>query len=365
MFSNFFNKAYAAPRYVKLALSLEWRHKNPRGALNFVHNALSLLTRPAKIQNHFMVAQIEPTVNCNLNCAHCEHDKNIIGATMKFEQFQQIIDQLPHLRQITLTGRGEGFLNKDIFSMIRYAKKRKIYVRMTSNGVLLTPFICNRIMEAGLDELRVSIDSAHPDHFRKIRGDADLDAIIHNIEYLNSLRWKKNKKSLTVEFNTVLFSENVHELEDIIRLAHRVKVDAVFAFGLLPKAGTLLALKENQLVTLNKNLIQTTFDRARRLANDLSMPLRLPNDSRAPKNDCYVPWLDFYVTYDGYILPCCMATQIPYLENKMAEYALGNIFKEPWHDIKNNQKFMGFRRALNGNKIPKMCHGCNILDGTF
>lgn len=358
----FFNKAYASPRYIKLALKQELKQKSLKGVLNLARGFLSVKSMPVKITAEMTVLQVEPTLNCNLHCQICERRQFLPRAFLKFEQFRQIIDQLPYLRQVNLTGRGESFLNKDIFNMIAYAATRNIYTRITTNGTLLNEKNCEKIISSGLNELRVSIDSADAEKYRKIKSNVNLEFVKENICRLNKLRGR-NRNKPTMEINTILFRENIDDLEGLIKFAHNLEMDAIFASGLVLKDNAL-AHKENLLETIQSRHLKEKYNKAQKLSMRLGIPLRLPNYA-ASSTGCFMPWLYFYVTYDGYVLPCCMATRIPEKENKMAEYAMGNIFEQPWAEIKNSAKFRGFRKLLKEHKVPRLCAGCNILNGTF
>jgi radical SAM protein with 4Fe4S-binding SPASM domain len=67
---------------------------------------------------------------------------------------------------------------------------------------------------------------------------------------------------------------------------------------------------------------------------------------------CKQLWVTAVVNWDGSVLPCCAV----YGER----YAFGNIFKEPFTKIWNNQKYQMARKEVR-NKIeesPTICHSC-------
>src|SRR2546426_1112374 len=105
---------------------------------------------------------IEPTSRCNELCQQCprtllsrEDDRDL-----SFEDFRYIVDQFPELERVVLHGLGEPLLNKDLPQMIRYLKARGIYVLFNSNGILLNAKRGQELIEAGLDEYRLSMDGA-------------------------------------------------------------------------------------------------------------------------------------------------------------------------------------------------------------
>ena len=65
--------------------------------------------------------------------------------------------------------------------MIRYLKDRGTYVLFNTNGTLLTERKGRELIDAGLDELRVSLDAAEAQTFKVVRGKDMFDRIVRNV----------------------------------------------------------------------------------------------------------------------------------------------------------------------------------------
>lgn len=107
------------------------------------------------------------TPRCNLRCAYCKAAHGAAtagrGGAHDLHSFARLLDGLggAPLRHLHLTG-GEATLAPDLPAMVRLAKARgAARVSLTSNGAC-GPARLLPLVEAGLDEARISIDAADP-----------------------------------------------------------------------------------------------------------------------------------------------------------------------------------------------------------
>ncbi len=126
---------------------------------------------------------IEPTSRCNELCRQCprtllsrEEDRDLT-----YDEFRSIVDQFPVLDRVVLHGLGEPLLNKDLPKMIRYLKDRGTYVLFNSNGILLNEKRGQALINAGLDEYRLSMDGATREMYARVRGVDAFDKIWRNV----------------------------------------------------------------------------------------------------------------------------------------------------------------------------------------
>ena len=126
---------------------------------------------------------IEPTSRCNELCQQCprtllsrEDDRDL-----SFDNFRFIVDQFPVLERVVLHGLGEPLLNKELPRMIRYLKARGTNVLFNSNGILLNAKRGQELIDAGLDEYRLSMDGATRETYAQVRGVDAFDKIWRNV----------------------------------------------------------------------------------------------------------------------------------------------------------------------------------------
>ncbi len=126
---------------------------------------------------------LETTNRCNLLCTTCPRTFEELEPEkdMSWELFTSIIDQFPKIARVVLHGVGEPMLVKELPRMIRYLKDRGVYVLFNTNGTLLTKANGQALIDAGLDELRVSLDAAESSVFQMVRGKDMFDRIVTNV----------------------------------------------------------------------------------------------------------------------------------------------------------------------------------------
>src|SRR5262249_9333480 len=126
---------------------------------------------------------LETTNRCNLLCTTCPRTYAELEppADMSWQLFTSIVDQIPDLQRAVLHGVGEPMLVRNLPKMVRYLKDRGTYVLFNTNGTVLNARNGRALIEAGLDELRVSLDAANARSFRAIRGKDYFARILRNV----------------------------------------------------------------------------------------------------------------------------------------------------------------------------------------
>jgi hypothetical protein len=126
---------------------------------------------------------LEVTNRCNLLCTTCPRTYEELEppADMDWQLFTSIVDQAPDLARAVLHGVGEPMLVANLPKMVRYLKDRGVYVLFNTNGTVLSERNGRALIEARLDELRVSLDASNRKSFNAIRGRDYFNRIIRNV----------------------------------------------------------------------------------------------------------------------------------------------------------------------------------------
>jgi radical SAM protein with 4Fe4S-binding SPASM domain len=107
---------------------------------------------------------------CNLHCAHCGASKETYAVELSTDQIQRVIDELAAMkvRMFAVTG-GEPLLREDLLDVLAHARTRGLKTGIATNGFLLDQSAADRIRDAGVYSIQISLDGTEPTHNR-IRG---------------------------------------------------------------------------------------------------------------------------------------------------------------------------------------------------
>ncbi|MBI5675008.1 MAG: radical SAM protein [Nitrospirae bacterium] len=151
------------------------------------------------LQSFPKTVRIETTNACNSQCTICPHHKMIRPTKIMEESlFFNIIDECAENRckEVHLHNFGEPFLDKRLERFVAYSKEKGIEkVKVFSNGSIITGDRARGILEAGLDEIKISFDGASKEEFEEIRRPLKFDEVVENIAGLVKLRNALGKKT--------------------------------------------------------------------------------------------------------------------------------------------------------------------------
>src|SRR6202050_4491455 len=172
---------------------------------------------------------LETTNRCNLLCTTCPRTYEELEppADMSWQLFTSIVDQIPRLQRAVLHGISEPMLVKNLPRMVRYLKDRGTYVLFNTNGTVLNEKNGRALIEADLDELRVSFDAANAESYRAIRGKNFFNRILKNVGAFRDLQEREGHLKPRVSAWLTGLRETIAELPDFVRVAAQTGVKEV------------------------------------------------------------------------------------------------------------------------------------------
>ena len=126
-----------------------------------------MVTTALASTGHPVLAQIVPMRFCNLSCAYCnEYDK--VSQPVPLEEMYRRIDHLGRLgtAMVGISG-GEPLTHPELDDIVWRIRKNGAIAGMITNGYLLNRERIERLNQAGLDHMQISIDNVNPDEISK------------------------------------------------------------------------------------------------------------------------------------------------------------------------------------------------------
>ncbi len=127
-----------------------------------------------------------------------------------------------------LHGVGEPMLVKNLPRMVRYLKDRGTYVLFNTNGTVLNEKNGRALIEAGLDELRVSLDASTAKSYRAIRGKDYFGRILRNVRAFRALQEREGHDRPRVSAWLTGLKETIAELPAFVKVAAEIGVKEVY-----------------------------------------------------------------------------------------------------------------------------------------
>jgi len=326
---------------------------------------------------------LEVTNRCNSHCQTCIRTFQLLEPPrdLGLAEFRSIVDQFSELKRVVLHGIGEPLLNAALPRMIGYIKVQHpgVTVLFNSNAVLLDDDWQRALVDAGLDEFRVSLDAATAAIYAEIRGIDAFGLVTENVRRFSSLIRNGELPRLSIWLTAM--RQNLTELPALVDLAADIGVPEVYVQRLVLMHRGLARQEQSLYGRLRAKEESALVEAAERAgvcgvafrASGLSSPgdsLRGSGDGHGsldaardstfdaahdwPWLGCYRMWRLTYITANGNVLPCCIS---PFSAGDYASLVLGNVFETPFAQIWNAPKYVERRASL---YTPCPSHPCEL-----
>lgn len=324
------------------------------------------LTRPRRISEPPLHAQIEPTNFCNYDCLMCCH-KDVVKKPehMPLEKFTEIIDGL-RPGYVTLSGYGEPLMHPQLFDMIGLLTQRGISTNITTNGSLLRNHF-DDILASGLELVSVSLDAADPETYMRVRRKDDFERILTDMRELAQRRGDSRLPHMRASF--VIQKDNLDRMIPFLRLMRDAGMDSVL-FQPYLEVGREAGEESRAAVGIDKEQLLRELEAADVEGKSLKIStnarflisrlddyfkvqyLREPDPKILRR--CIKPWISVYISVDGEARPCCSFAAIP--------LGTGNVFDKDIVKILNDEDMRTFREKLTRGVAPHwLCARCMPL----
>ena len=154
-----------------------------------------------------LVIDMHITHICNFRCNYCilsEPDEILQNSSfarglkrepMSWETFSLAVGQMKafprKIKQLTMSGVGEATTHPKLVDMVQALHDANVTdkIQIISNGWLLSPSMSEKLISAGLNELRISLQGMNNEKYTEVCGaKIDWDTLYNNIHYFSSIR---------------------------------------------------------------------------------------------------------------------------------------------------------------------------------
>lgn len=271
------------------------------------------------------IVKIDTCNICNYNCVFCPQSKQVNkkGCIDK-ELCMRIIKDAYDAggRELCLSMTGEPLLNRDLEKYIAYAKNLGYrYIFLNTNGYLLDDKRAVGILEAGLDSMKVSVNSAKKS-YQLIHGIDGFDRVIKNIKNFDKLR-KGMGRDCKLYISYVAVKQTLNEADEL-KEELQSYVDDIIVMNANSRGGSISEIEEC---------------------------LYAGEDEYSFRYPCSQLFNNVYVTSEGYMIICCQDFENLTVVADLREESIS----EAW----NNEKFTDFRRRyLEHDLEGTLCQNC-------
>jgi len=269
----------------------------------------------------------EVTDNCNASCIMCPRDKHEHArehGIMDQAKYEKSIDEVVALgaKNVVLTGFGEPMLDRRLEKKISYARAKGLSTYIISNGSALNSKRARTLLEAGLDEMRISFYGMRPETYNAVMQGLDFDRTMKGLLEFLKLRDDMGAKT-KVQISYLELPENKGD-EVAFREFWEPKVDAIEIWK------------------------PHNFGDGRDY-RDRDPALEHKTTCGRPENG------PLQIQWNGEIIPCCYD-----YNNKII---LGNAFETPVLEILNGAKYRLLRYAHRSKEFGLFpyCDQCDQL----
>jgi radical SAM protein with 4Fe4S-binding SPASM domain len=261
--------------------------------------------------------RVETTNHCQAACTFCPRDT--IGRQKTFmpqDMFEKIVRQCAAggSRLMHLHGFGEPLLDKQLPERIALCKQSGIArVKIFTNGGLLQGDLAKRLLESGVDEIKISIDGADAAEFNQLRVGLNYDKTLENVKAFRALR-------------DAAGSEKPKLVAATCQTSNRERTEKM----------------------LDGVVDSIDFTRIHNWAGALGMMT-----GQRIRKPCDRLWRTFTILVNGDVSLCCL--------DYSGQEILGNVADQPISEIWNNARYKELRRLHRNSQqdqIP-LCNNCS------
>jgi radical SAM protein with 4Fe4S-binding SPASM domain len=284
--------------------------------------------------------QLETVRVCNATCPFCaidQWDKSV--PVMKDWLFDKIVEEMSGysdwIENVCIQRAGEPLLDKKIVRRVKHVKEAGIKsISMSTNISLLTESKSRELLEAGLNDIMLSIDSIDKSPYEEMRVGLSYETVMENIEVFFKVR-EEISPEMIVRVRGVSF----HDLDDENHRNELKRWDAFWRQFSRPQDRIYMKQPHSW-------------------GNQKSWDGHIP-EYDLTYHPCIMPWSTMHITTDGIVALCG--------QDYDAKINLGDLKKDSIADVWHSDAWTEIRAVHERGRRNEidLCQGCRLWDLDF
>lgn len=315
------------------------------------------------------------TNRCNLKCSFCFQEKKVMNSNMKFDDWVNLLEQIPKNARVTLTG-GEPLMFPNFMELFKIVAS-KVQCNIISNGLLLSHELIDEILKYdNFKVLSISIDNIG-NTIRDV-SKKEWDELEDNLRYFVKKR-DELKSDCVLDIKTTILDENASELFNIYKYcienlgcdthgfqmlkgSYLQHADKIYDLDKIHEKSHAYVYEEYEEIKKQlKHIQEYNSQKSRKsflhpkvgsLIKDDSLE-QLDSVNKAEMNysdfkPCKFPWSSVHVNYDGNLCPCMAVSMGNVKDMSLEEIIFGDAFSE-------------FKAIIKKEGLVEGCNRCGWL----
>ncbi len=306
----------------------------------------------------------EVTYRCNAKCIHCyaptPHPYRITELTLK--EWKKVFDDISDMGafRAIFTG-GEPLLRDDLFEMVEYVHNLGLAATLETNGSLLNRKTIEKLVNAGINVISISLNRSTPHDYDKFSG---YKGLFNKV--IDDFRILKDYSVDTAVFATVT-KVNMKDIPEIIDIAADVKAGRIAFVHLSPagraKTNAALYPTPQEHIDLLKRIYEKELQHPDLVIKYPNLPAFYFQESigldvyekiqkrRGYIELCPAGTTSYVIDPEGDVKPCTVT----------AETAMGNVKKDSLRDIWLSSPILEHLRDTKKH-METPCDTCDLVD---
>lgn len=296
----------------------------------------------------------KPITQMQLEISHLSPTEPEENKFMDKEVFLRIANFFDQVKVVNFSGWGDPLEHPEALEMFRIAREKGGRVHIVTEGKLLTPSLCQQIVELGIEKLTIKLCPPHN----------TLDQVRESLENILSLR--KNDPEIILDYKLTV--NNLNLLPQVLESASSLNInefktsnlDFIFTEELNNSKvfeGKVSDENRGDLIKQGKVKGKAEYEeiisQTEKIANKLGVYFT-PPQTLVPKEAVvceYEPLKNVFITWEGRLAPCPFLSlnKISYYFNEQkleqTPYIVGDLKTTDLENLWNENKYEEFRNV--------------------